>query len=54
MEGLMMPLGELAQFPEMKEVLAEMQGVHESSWKRLQGLMQQSLCLVELFSNIQL
>lgn len=40
--------------PEMKELLTNMQSSHEKSWKRLQGLMQQSLCLVELFSNIQL
>ena len=40
--------------PEMKELLMNMQKSQEKSWKRLQGLMQQSLCLVELFSNIQL
>ena len=40
--------------PEMKELLMNMKQSQEKSWKRLQGLMQQSLCLVELFSNIQL
>lgn len=44
----------IPEMEEMKSLLKDMQDVHENSWKRLQGLMQQSLCLVELFSNIQL
>ena len=40
--------------PEMKELLQRMQHSQEKTWKRLQGLIHQSLCLVELFSNMQL
>ena len=47
--------GELIQnMPEMKAMLEEMERIQERGWKRMQGLIQQTLCLVELFSNVQL
>ena len=47
--------GELIEgMPEMKSVLERMERVQGKEWMRMQGLMQQTLCLVELFSNLQL
>ena len=40
--------------PEMKTRLEGMERVQRRAWRRMQGLMQQTLCLVELFSNVQL
>lgn len=44
----------IPSIPKMKPVLQEMESVQEEGWKHMQGLIQESLCLVELFSNIQL
>ena len=40
--------------PEMKAMMETMEGIQERGWRRMQGLIQQTLCLVELFSNVQL
>ena len=40
--------------PEMKAMMEAMEGIQERGWRRMQGLIQQTLCLVELFSNVQL
>ena len=39
---------------EMQPLLKEICGDQEKGWKRIQGMMQQCLCMVELFSNVQL
>lgn len=44
----------IPSIPKLKPILKDMQAVQEEGWKHMQGLIQESLCLVELFSNIQL
>ena len=44
----------IPSIPKLKPVLEDMQAVQEVGWRHMQGLIQESLCLVELFSNIQL
>lgn len=39
---------------ELQPLLKEIGCDQEKGWKRIQGMMQQCLCMVELFSNVQL
>ena len=44
----------ISTMEDMREMLGEISREQEEGWKRIQGMMQQCLCMVELFSNVQL
>ena len=44
----------LAGMSDMQSLLKEISMDQEEGWKRIQSMMQQCLCMVELFSNVQL
>lgn len=44
----------LSGMSDIQPVLKEISMDQEDGWKRIQSMMQQCLCMVELFSNVQL
>lgn len=44
----------IREMEDLREIMHEISQSQEEGWRRIQGMMQQCLCMVELFSNVQL